>query len=172
MNTHETPHNRQHRRLTIGYFSRPLHSDTAMRIWRGVVAGARAHDVNLICMIGGEAYTPTRRLVYDLATLQRLDGIVTWASSEDTELGGLYERFRDVPLVSITLPLPGRPVVTADGYPGMYDAVSHLIEVHHRRKFVFIAGPAGHRPADFDSVAIAGSGAGAEQAHALSGQLA
>jgi serine phosphatase RsbU (regulator of sigma subunit)/DNA-binding LacI/PurR family transcriptional regulator/AcrR family transcriptional regulator len=134
----------QSERLTIAYLARNFSSGTGMRIWRGVVDGARTRNVNLLCVIGGRLGDEAGNILYDLITSEHVDGIVTWASSNYGDALSFYDRYNDVPLVSITLPLPERPVVTIDNYPGMYEIIAHLIEAHACRHIAFLRGPENH----------------------------
>ena len=140
-------------RLTIGYLAPSIHGDSIDQ-WLGVVDAARKHDVNLICFPGWSPNYPTgfqaqANVLYDLVTPENVDGIISWASSIGNymtaeEIQAFHDRYRPLPIVTIGRTLDGIPSLLMDSYEGMREAIVHLIEVHGRRRLVFIRGPEGH----------------------------
>jgi len=118
-------------------------------------------DLNLIFFPGGPLdvpddvynYMSKRNAIYDLARLENLDGLVifsgTLACFVDVETFYRFcERFKRLPIVSLFLALDGATNILVENKKGMYDLVSHLIEVHDYRRIVFIRGPEGLPEAD------------------------
>src|SRR5512134_3594392 len=78
------------RRATIGFLLASLHTGASQIIWPSMADSAERHDVNLICFPGGrlhamDSFEVQRNAIFELASHQRLDGLVTWAST----LGGV-----------------------------------------------------------------------------------
>ena len=71
-------------------------------------------------------------------------GVLTWASSDKDEHTKFYDKFKDIPLVTITLKLDNHTCITIDTYTGMKTAVNHLIKHHGYKKIAFIRGPEKH----------------------------
>ncbi len=119
-----------------------------------MVDAAREQGAKLICFAGDilrdDAGLPSpANIVYDLVNLEMVDGLVSWASSlggslEHDGIVAFHRRYHPLPMVSITLPMPGIPTVSIDSYQGMLDIIGHLIEFHGHRRLAFIRGPEGH----------------------------
>jgi signal transduction histidine kinase/DNA-binding LacI/PurR family transcriptional regulator/AraC-like DNA-binding protein len=142
-------------RSNIGLVLASLHTGASLTAWPGVAREAERAGVNLFCFPGGrlglrEGYEATRNAIYDLAALAPLDGILLWASSLCGEAGtgpsidGFLDRYRDIPVTSLSAGVSGVPIVTFDYYGGMRDLVLHAVKTHGFRKLAFIRGPSGH----------------------------
>ncbi len=122
--------------------------------WLGVSDAAQAGGCDVICFVGREVGHPDRyrrlsNAIYDLIPVDRMDALVVWTSRiglllSDAELAEFLRRFEPVPIVAVEHPVPGAPTVLMDNRGGMDQAVSHLIEVHGRRRIAFIGGPVNH----------------------------
>jgi signal transduction histidine kinase/DNA-binding LacI/PurR family transcriptional regulator len=121
--------------------------------WLGAVDGARASGCDLICFCGraleDRSFNRRANAVYDLVTGQAVDGLVIWTSTLGITVGveqvaELSRRFAPMPIISVEQPLGSAPVVGMDNRQGMHAAVSHLVEVHGRRRIGFVRGPANH----------------------------
>ncbi len=156
-------YNATNSRPTIG-----LMSSVMLRhfpLWLGVLDAAKAYDVNVVCFIGGSIpaagqlqvryFLPDEfrsTILYDLADVERLDGLVTWAGSgaglgmhvNAEEMYQFLERYRGLPIVNYEGILAGTPSVMTDTYRDMGKLMAHLIEGHNRRRIVLIRGPQGH----------------------------
>ena len=124
--------------------------------WLGSVDGARALGCDLICLCGRALEEPGfHRLanrLYDFATEQALDGLIVWAQVLGANVGPertqeYCRRFAGLPTVSVELPLGDAPMILMENREGMYAAVSHLIEVHGRRRILYLGGPPTHEGA-------------------------
>jgi DNA-binding LacI/PurR family transcriptional regulator/anti-anti-sigma regulatory factor len=143
----------ERRRPTIGYLAPAIHGGSLAQ-WLGVMDAAEKHDVNLICFPGESPNFPTgfavqANILYDLASTETMDGLITWASSignymSDEEIQAFHGRYGSLPMVSIGRVLDGIPGLLMDSYEGMCEAILHLVEVHGCRRLAFIRGPEGH----------------------------
>jgi hypothetical protein len=98
-------------RQTIGYLTRTISGDTGQALWSGVVNGARARDLNLICFCAeclsdSRGFLAHANILYDLANAEQVDGIVTWASSIGTYISpdenrAFHERYRPLQIVTV-----------------------------------------------------------------------
>ena len=138
------------RRPTIGLLIGRLgHIGYAAQVWPGVADVAEERDVNLICFVGGALQAPhefdsQRNVVYDLASPDRVDGLLAMSGSIGQFIGperllDYYARYRPLPMVSIAMALDGIPSVLTDS--DVRAAITHLIEVHQFRKIAFLRGP-------------------------------
>src|SRR4030042_1122180 len=107
---------------TIGYLTPRISDNVSQALWSGVVDAARERRARLFCFVGGvlrdDAGLPTPgNLAYDLVNLEMIDGLVSWASSLGGSLApagvvAFHRRYHPLPIVSITLPMPGMPPVS------------------------------------------------------------
>jgi DNA-binding LacI/PurR family transcriptional regulator len=112
---------------------------------------AKEKGVNLIFFNGFNIKSPLIgedqfNLIYDLVNVNYLDGIIIPGSSmafstSAEELLVFCGRFNSVPVVSISMDLPGYPSIMPDNKGGMKEAVCHLIEEHGAKRIGFIRGP-------------------------------
>ncbi len=122
----------------------------------GVTDAAEAFDVNLFCYIGDrwhEKRAGVNNGIYELLDPALLDGIIVSGNitygltpaALDAFVSDLTASFAVVGLVMEHEKIPS---IIVDGFQGMYHALKHLIEVHGRRRIVFIRGPVGNFDAD------------------------
>ncbi len=150
------PNKRQNNRPTIGFLTHGIWDTFGIRLWQGVMDATQAEDANLICFPGGDlnaaryAFEAQANTVYNLAGPTNVDGLVVSGSALSSFVGveGLRtfcERYRPLPIVNISVALPGIPAVLVDGYQGMREMMHHLIDLHGCRRLAFIPGPL-HNP--------------------------
>lgn len=117
----------------------------------GLADASLEENINFLCFQG--IYDPVSKspanLVFDLIDKTILDGIVIFGSSLSSRIGlqqmmELCERLKPLPIVSIGSSYPGIPGIIIESYREMFEAVSHLIEVHNCRRIAFLQGPKGH----------------------------
>ena len=141
-------------RATLGFLFANLHTGASLVIWPSMLKAAELHDVNLICFPGGrlqaaDSFEIQRNAIFDLASEQCLDGLITWSSSlggvlGPTEIKAFHQRYQTLPMVSLAQFMEGMPTVSVDSYLGMRALLSHLIEVHGFTRLAFIRGPEEH----------------------------
>jgi diguanylate cyclase (GGDEF)-like protein len=79
-----------------------------------------------------------------------LDGLIVFSGYISAQLGmtkfsNELLMLRDkLPIVSISLALPGIPSVMIDNKNGFFTAVEHLIKVHNKKQIAFVSGPDDH----------------------------
>src|SRR5262249_48082001 len=121
-----------HGRLTIGFLTAYIHDDVSRRLWRGVVDAANRHNIHVVCFPGGGPYPETefeaqRSVIYDLVNPAVLDGLISWSSTitgslDPAHIRAFLRRYRPLPTVCLTQPVPGFPTVSVDTYQGMHAA--------------------------------------------------
>ncbi len=122
----------------------------------GLTEAAEAFDVDLFCYTGGGLPQPdqaTDNGLYELVSADLLDGLIVSGNIAHGVTSATFEaflrRFADsVPVVTVVAVCEGMSAVLVDGFHGMYQAVSHLIEAHGYRQIAFIRGPVGQIDAD------------------------
>ena len=144
-------------RRTVGLLVDGLKDSYQNMLFAGVADAAAEQGVNLLCFAGGAIDSPqhvanSRNMIYDFVGAHNVDGIVLLSATlgnhiDSTELALYCERFEQLPVVSIAVPLSGMPTV-GDDAEGMRDAVRHLIDVHGHRRIAFVRGPEGNQDAD------------------------
>ena len=141
-------------RERVGFVLASLHVGASLEVWPAVAREAEKADVDLFCFPGGRiglraGHEASRNAAYELAARAPLDGILVWSSSlcgtaDAAEVDRFIDRYRDLPLVSLSTGVTGVPLVSIDYYQGMRDAVRHVIRVHGFRQLAFLRGPDGH----------------------------
>jgi signal transduction histidine kinase/DNA-binding LacI/PurR family transcriptional regulator/AraC-like DNA-binding protein/response regulator of citrate/malate metabolism len=140
--------------LTIGFLAPTVSEGNGLLLWQSILGQAAASGARLVTFMGGELRYPEpfyRRAnqVYELANRQKLDGLIIWTSSLAAFVGdeGIQHfclQFAPLPVVGIGIPLAGVPSITLESYAGMREAVLHLVQVHGKRRMVFVRGPERH----------------------------
>lgn len=86
--------------------------------------------------------------ILTLPNIEDFDGVLLLTSTFNfpEEIAYLQQKIRDsgVPAITVDYDLEGMDFVGTDNYSGMYELVSHLIELHGARKLLFIGGIEGH----------------------------
>ena len=126
-------------------------------VWSGITRYARTNDIHLTAYIGAHktsnydktitAHLETcfESIIHDSS----LDGVILFGGflaqivDIDTIMEYVARIPKHIPVVSLTLALPGIPSVMADDFGGIYSAVDHLIQTHGKKKIAFIKGPEG-----------------------------
>lgn len=142
------------KRLTIGYITQHAYDGIGLNLLTGIYNAARDFDVNLINVVGGSTLTnrevnQAEITAIKLLTSKSIDGLISWASSfrfymDINELEEFHNRYKPLPIVSISMPMKGIPSVLIDNEMGMKQILGHLINDHGYRKIAFIKGGSGH----------------------------
>ena len=86
--------------------------------------------------------------IYHLGPMEDYDGIIVFSNhlnSPQTAKDLCYEaKSKNVPVVSIGMPIDGIPGVRFSNKEGMRDLITHLVEVHGVKRIVFVGGPKDH----------------------------
>ncbi len=140
-------------RPTIGYVTSDL-AKFGEPMWSGIVDVAREQNVNLICFLGYTLLDPANfvgqnNIVFELVNTEAIQGVICWASVLSHYAGldetrAFLERYRPLPVVTISQTYAEFPSVLMDSIEGMRDLVAHLIETHGYRRLAFIRGPETH----------------------------
>jgi signal transduction histidine kinase/CheY-like chemotaxis protein len=141
-------------RPTLGFLLASLNTGASRALWPGLLDAAERLDVNLVSFPGGRLHATTafehqRNQIFDLASVECLDGLVTWASSLGGVLGpdetnAFHLRYTGLPMVSLAQFMEGLPAVVLDSYQSMRALLNHLIQEHGFTRLAFIRGPEEH----------------------------
>ena len=141
-------------RLTIGLLIARLGRTWGAEFMSGIVDAAERLDVNLIGFVGGQPglQIPADFCIYQLATSQTLDGLILSPdlghNASPQAIQSLCQRKSPLPVVAVSLDIPGVPTIVVDDFNGMHQAVEHLITAHHYTRIAFIQGPSGQLEAE------------------------
>lgn len=138
-------------RRTIGLLIPNIHNEYMTGIWKGVIRGAEEHDINLLIFRGeaikdpyGDGYQ--NNVIYDLIKPDNIDGIILASGAlcnfiSRKEFQDFCTRFKNIPMVSLSIEFPDIPSILTDNKSGIMHAVDHLVETHGYEKIAFIRGP-------------------------------
>jgi DNA-binding LacI/PurR family transcriptional regulator/anti-anti-sigma regulatory factor len=139
---------------TIALLCDRLVNAYSCNMWRGVTDASWELGANLVYFASGILDHPydhmaQANVLYRLVNSGMLDGLVIWGSqlgrySGTEKIQVLCEGYRPLPVVNIGMALEGIPSLVVDSYPGMHEAVAHLIKTHGYRRIAFIRGPEGN----------------------------
>lgn len=121
-------------------------------ILKGIFAYAEKNNINLHCIVGKALNSPFNyekcaNKIYHLITKKDIDGLIIFTSAlsshtPNEEIIRFCKLFsKDIPTVSIGLPLEGAPSISVDNINGFKELLIHLIEDHGYTRFAFITGP-------------------------------
>ncbi|MBN2004019.1 MAG: SpoIIE family protein phosphatase [Anaerolineae bacterium] len=147
---HEISSSRESR-PTIGLICDIPWNQYSCDMWAGVRDAAWDLDANLLYFAGGILdfavnYRQQANIIYDRITPDALDGLVVWGGQLAHIVGArevfkFCQHFQPLPMISIELDMEGIPSLFVDNHRGIYDIVSHLIEVHGFTKLAYIDYP-------------------------------
>jgi DNA-binding LacI/PurR family transcriptional regulator len=129
------------------------------KLWRQASQTALELGMGLITLVG-ESFikgtntdTQVSNTVFELALAQHIDSILLTGATlgsmiSPKEYAKCLEPFRQKQIVSIGYASEGIPAININNRQGLCQIVEHLIEVHHKRRLVFVTGPAGSQEAN------------------------
>ena len=126
-------------------------TDYFVPIWEAISDVTKEHNVNLITFITSTVlFSPDlisrNETVYKQINSYTLDGMISFDFSIPWVMEKL-DHFEAVPNVTLNYPRKNYPCV-AINQEGIKLVVDHLIEVHHKKKFLYISGHKGHRTSE------------------------
>lgn len=149
--------------LNIGFMIHQIDNEYTSELLKGLIPAAKELDVNLVILPGqalnGEyydavyaAYEYQNNVIYEYCSKDTLDGLIISAGTlssfvSEKTFERFVDRYRDIPLITLESKVGNYPCVRYDG-SGMYEAVSHLIQVHKLKRIGFVSGPKGNADAD------------------------
>lgn len=117
----------------------------------GADSWCREHDLDLVVFSARSPNWPfgfeyQHLSVYSMIRRHSVDALIVLTGIQCNyikldEYVRWLEPLRDIPLVSISIPLPGIPSVVADIVPGLTAVVDHVLHVHGRLAPLVITGP-------------------------------
>ncbi|HKO93064.1 MAG TPA: substrate-binding domain-containing protein [Polyangiaceae bacterium] len=119
-------------------------------IVQGVARAAAQRGANLLVYFGGaftdEALTQANNAVYASARHPSVDGVIALAGGLVGALGAdacrRILKGLAVPIVSIGLPIDFGASLGVDNHAGLRQLCEHLVQVHGKKRFAMIGGPA------------------------------
>jgi DNA-binding LacI/PurR family transcriptional regulator/serine phosphatase RsbU (regulator of sigma subunit) len=145
-------------RPVIGVLVDWLYDDYQNTLLAGVRSALEEEGADMFCFVGGaigtrERYSHSRTCLYDLVSTDKCDGLIVFAGSIANFVGpevlrDYCRRFEPLPMCSVSVSVGSMPAVLVDNATGMRAAISHLIEVHGRRRIAFVRGPAENEEAE------------------------
>jgi len=139
------------KRLTIGFFVSELENAYAQTLCRGIMDAAAAVDANVMIFPGKSPKVPydyryQYNSIYRLANKETVDALILATGTmvnflSDEEFKEFYGRYKDIPLVSISIPIEGVSSVLIDNTVGLRGVLEHLAADHGYKRIAFIGGP-------------------------------
>lgn len=138
----------------IGFLATQFDEYYQNLVFHGALQEARRYPVQLIFYEGSNTNTLSKAgalddTAFNLAAKTQLDGLIvmtnTMGSSFSHErIAGYLASFSHIPIVSIGLPFENAFTLSPKASGGMAQLTRHLVDVHGRKDYLFLAGPKGH----------------------------
>jgi DNA-binding LacI/PurR family transcriptional regulator/signal transduction histidine kinase len=142
-------------RTTIGFLSSSIDDPYQNAVWAGATEEAERLGISLVFYGGYRLDSPfgneaIDNYIFDIAGKSNHAGLIVISNSicmysSMEEFERFIGRFSSKPIVSAGLEVPGVPWVGIANEGGMRDVAEHLVRVHGRRDFLFLAGTKAHR---------------------------
>jgi DNA-binding LacI/PurR family transcriptional regulator/signal transduction histidine kinase len=142
----------------IGFLAARFDEAYQNAVWRGATLEAERIGAAIV-FFGGQrigspiGYEALDNIAFDLANHSQMSGLVIMSNVigtyiSNTEQQEFLDRFGDKAVVTIGIEFPGIPSVSVDASGGMSSIAEHLVRIHGRRRFLFLAGPKGHKESE------------------------
>jgi diguanylate cyclase (GGDEF)-like protein len=139
------------KRKTIGVLIDNIDGFYNNDLWRGISSAAKEKDMNIL-VFSGKSLNATKReeaeqnVIYMLVNTSKLDGIIIVAGTLSNFIGlkefdKFTEKYKAIPIVSISAAITGIPSVVFDNKASMRLIIEHLIKHHKYSRLAFIGGP-------------------------------
>jgi sigma-B regulation protein RsbU (phosphoserine phosphatase) len=139
------------RKRTIALLGTSLYYEIPISIFRVTRELTQKQNFNLLYFSGGAYQSPhsfdsQANILYNLISPGIADGMIIISNllgsfSSPRKFRERCLQFHPLPVVSLGMAIEGIPSVVLDNTAGMYDAVCHLIDVHHYSRIAFLSGP-------------------------------
>jgi DNA-binding LacI/PurR family transcriptional regulator/signal transduction histidine kinase len=142
----------------IGFLAARFDEPYQNSVWRAAAREAERVGAAIV-FFGGQrigspiGYEALDNIAFDLAEHSRMAGLVVMSNVIGTYISNeeqleFLARFKGTGVVTIGIEFPGIPSVLVDASGGMSSIAEHLMRVHGRSRFLFLAGPRGHLEAE------------------------
>lgn len=135
----------------VAIFANGWSSEYLELVIEGIRKRASEDNVDLFAFVNYSSGNPDEpinigaRGIIKLPDIKKFDGVILAANTINITLEREYlsrEILKNnVPAVSLEYEIEGIPSLMTDTYQGVYDLVTHVIEEHNARKFLFVSGP-------------------------------
>ena len=132
-----------------------IHEGTSVRMLQSALGSFNLSSDALFVYPGGrldfrdnDEYL--RNSIYNLISKDTTDGIVSWASSltggvSAAQVSSFMKRYSSIAMTTIGLKVADDiPVIDFDAHLGFYSLVRHMIDVHGKKRIVYLRGPENH----------------------------
>jgi len=143
--------------LTIGLLGDELHYSIPQNLLNALKKQARKRWLRFLYFTAQPLQHPNEfyarsNILYNMINSKVLDGLIICSNLLQTHVSAdtfleKFQQYKSLPMVSLGAVYPHIPGILVNNEQGMYNAVSHLIEVHHLTRIAFISGPADHQDA-------------------------
>jgi len=140
-------------RKTIAVTFGNLQSQYDFGLFQGIERACRRRGLNLLNLICGSIdstqpyqYEFEYNQMFYMLSGRNVDGVIILPSiinnyAVKDRLSEILGRFEGIPVVSISVAVPGYPCVLIDNVTGIRTLVTHLYRDHGRRRIAFLSGP-------------------------------
>ena len=142
----------------IGFLAARFDEAYQHAVWSGATAEAAQLGASLV-FFGGQriespiGYEALDNIAFDLAERSDIAGLIVMSNVIGTyisieEQRAFLKGFAGMELLTIGVEYPGIEGICVDSSGGMRSIAKHLVQIHGRRRFLFLAGPRGHNESE------------------------
>lgn len=139
------------RRKRIGVFIAFIDRYFQTQLKKGIEAYCEAQDWDLLYFAGRSIQSPAvnevqNNAIFELMNTERIDGLIMTSGTLANYIGTetfltFMEVFRQIPMISLSLELPGYTSIVLDNKTSIKYIMKHLIEEHKFNNYAYISGP-------------------------------
>lgn len=139
------------KRKTLGLLVNSIDGNYQTYVWLTIKRAAEILDCNLIAFEGrslcnAQFTNDQHHIVFDFVSHRRLDGIIILSAAlanyiTKTRFMDFAKKYKEFPVVSVGLELPGFTSLLIDNKEGMRKLMRHLVCFHGYKRLAFIKGP-------------------------------
>lgn len=139
-----------YKHLRIGILIDYIEGRYQSPIAKGLSDYAKKHHFKFIYFIGRSLNTPLKHdllknSIYKLAKSHKLDGIIAFSGSighylTKAKKNDFFKGYNKIPIVTIGSIIKDIPGIIIDNVTGVYEATSHLINIHGHKNIAFVSG--------------------------------
>lgn len=138
------------RRPRIGFQVTQLSDDYCKMYLTEMQAACRDAGADLTVFAGGSLSDPhtfeyQMNTVYNYLNTENVDALILLAGTLSNyasvqQLADFYSFIAELPVVSVSIAIPGRPSILVDNESAFREAILHVVNVHGRKRIAFICG--------------------------------
>ncbi len=142
------------KRKNIAVIAPDISNPYTYKLWLNLIKSSEKYDFNFYFFVGSQLNDIDKEkrgwnFIYDFINPEKFEGLIVFSGSlfhyvNVEEAVKFYNKWKNLPIVNISLDVGSYPVVLTDNKSGVKEVIKHFVTVHNRKKIIFITGPKQH----------------------------